>query len=193
MSIIGLTGHSGSGKTTVAAYLQKFGYIHIDCDKLVHNKIYTDPLVLNALCDAFGSEYIINGTVNRKLLSKLVFSDKNAYNKLMNTIRPFIVSAVIKEAKMHNNKMVLLDAPTLFEFSLEKICDKVIGVVSDNAVERICTRDGIDENLAIARLKSQKDADFYKKRCDYIIENNGDLAYLEKATIQLASTILKGN
>lgn len=194
MAIIGITGHSGSGKTTFAAMLTSYGFTHIDCDKLVHTRIYTNPAVLNKFSEVFGPEFINKDkTLNRKLLSKLVFSNEQAYKKLMVTVKPFIINAINLLTKENNGKTILLDAPTLFEFGLESICDKTIAVVSSKATERICIRDSITVDDANKRLAHQKGEEFYKGKCDYLIINNGDISELEKTAKLIADKLLKGS
>lgn len=193
MDITGLTGHSGSGKTTVASMLVSKGFYHIDCDKLVHENVYTDITVLEQLTKVFGNEFVTNKQLERKKLGALVFSDKSAYDKLMEIIEPFIKKALEIEINRHKNLKILLDAPTLFEFSMQNMCNRIIGVVSNHSLERICDRDNISIDYAKKRLENQKNADFYKEKCDYLIENNGSLIELEKQVENIANDILKGS
>ena len=175
--LIGLTGMSGAGKSTVAALLGKKGFRIIDCDALVHS-LYEDIRYIRLVGDAFGEEYISAGAVDRKKLGTLVFSDAEALKKLNETVSPFIMKAVterIEEARADGISTVL-DAPLLFEYGLEAYCDCVIGVTADTgtAVKRLCSRDSRSEAEIRARLLSQHDARFFKEHCDYILENNGD-------------------
>ncbi len=183
--VIGLTGHSGSGKTTAAKIFEDCGFLHIDCDKMVHDEIYTDPAVVSKINDAFGT--VSDGRIDRKALAKIIFSDKTEYNKLMSLVKPFIESALIDKISRADD--VLVDAPMLFEFDLAHLCDKTVGIVSDNALSRIIERDGISEADATARLKNQKPADFYAAHCDYLIINNGTLSELTQSVQQI---IVKG-
>ena len=142
--LIGLTGMSGAGKSTVAAILAKKGFRIIDCDALVHS-LYEDIRYFRLVRDAFGEEYTCGGTVDRKKLGALVFSDPKALKKLNETVSPFIMRAVterILEAKSDGVSTVL-DAPLLFEYGLERHCDAVIGVTVDieTAVRRLLDRD----------------------------------------------------
>ena len=175
--LIGLTGMSGAGKSTVAALLKKKGFRIIDCDALVHS-LYEDIRYIRLVGDAFGEEYIHEGGVDRKKLGALVFSDPASLKKLNETVSPFImreVTARIKEAKAEDTSTVL-DAPLLFEYGLEKYCDCVVGVTVEleTAVRRLCARDHRNEEELRARLRSQHDCAFFKEQCDYVLENNSD-------------------
>ena len=175
--LIGLTGMSGAGKSTVAAILAKKGFRIIDCDALVHS-LYEDIRYFRLVRDAFGEEYICGGTVDRKKLGALVFSDPNALKKLNETVSPFIMRAVterIMEAKADGVSTVL-DAPLLFEYGLERHCDAVIGVTVDmeTAVRRLLERDHRSETELRARLASQHGGAFFREHCDHVLENNAD-------------------
>ncbi len=189
--VIGLTGHSGSGKTTVAGIFSSLGFYHVDCDKLVHERVYTDPAVHLALAKEFGDDVIKDGSVNRRVLASIIFSDESKYKCLMQTITPFIRNAVLDAIKSGGEK-VLVDAPALFEYGLEGACDVTLSVISDDALSRIVLRDGISEEEAKARLSHQKSHEFYKNNSDYVIENNGSLTQLELQTKQIYEQIMKG-
>lgn len=191
MNITGLTGHSGSGKTTVSEILRSKGFYHINCDKIVHEKIYTDPDVLKQIADTFGEKFVCNNTLNRKSFSKLIFSNKDCYDKLMILLYPFIIKYLQAEISASNKQFILLDAPTLFEFGLDSICDQTIAVISNKAVERICKRDGITVEEAELRLNNQKSHSFYIEHCDYLIQNDFDISTLEKSANNIADEIME--
>lgn len=175
--LIGLTGMSGAGKSTVAALLKKKGFRIIDCDALVHS-LYEDIRYIRLVGEAFGEEYVHEGGVDRKKLGALVFSDPNALKKLNETVSPFImreVTARILEAKAGETSTVL-DAPLLFEYGLEKHCDCTVGVTADleTALKRLCARDGRGEEELRTRLRSQHDSAFFREHCDHVLENNAD-------------------
>ncbi len=187
--IIGLTGHSGSGKTTAAEIFKDCNFYHIDCDKMVHNEIYTDPVVVGKIADTFGAHTVIGDTIDRKALAKIIFSDKTEYNKLMSLLKPHIVSALT--AKISRGGDILVDAPMLFEFDLSGLCDVTVGVVSDSAISRITARDGISETDAKARLANQKPPAFYEQNCDYVIKNNGSRDEFALAVAGLVTKLKK--
>ena len=181
--LIGLTGMSGAGKSTVAAWFEKRGFRLIDCDALVH-ALYEDRQYTVLVEQAFGKNYIRNGSVDRKKLGTLVFSEPSALKKLNETVSPFIMNAVttrIQAAKQEDIATVL-DAPLLFEYGLEKFCDVVVGVITDveTAVKRLSSRDGRSETEIRSRLASQHDDTFFREHCDHILENKGDLPTLAR-------------
>lgn len=190
--ILGLTGHSGSGKTTVAAIFSQLGFYHIDCDSIVHTRVYTDPEVHGALAQVFGPQVIKDGAVDRRALAAIVFSDDTQYRRLMDTVKPFIDRAVLREVDAHRDGNVLVDAPGLFEYGMQSICDKTLGVISDCALSRIIERDGIGEKEARARLAHQQSHGFYRESCDYIIENNGTYETLTQRVHEVYAQVTEG-
>lgn len=188
--VIGLTGHSGSGKTTAAKIFEDCGFLHIDCDKMVHTEIYTDTAVVEKIAQTFGEHTVCNNTIDRRALAKIIFGDKTEYDKLMTLLKPYITDTLSK--KITQADCVLVDAPMLFEFDLKHLCDVTVGVVSNNAVERITARDGISVSDAKSRLANQKSPEFYAKKCDYVIENNGTLSELTCAVTTLVNKLMKG-
>lgn len=185
--IIGLTGPTGSGKSSVSAAAEKFGLKVIDCDKTARKATEKGTEGLKALTKAFGSE-ILNqdASLNRKALAALAFKNRESTELLNKTILPYIVELVKSEALGQDT---LLDAPTLFESGINEICDKTIAVLADREIrlKRITARDNLTLNEAKTRINAGKHEWFYKENADYIIYNNGE----EKAFIQSFSDIIK--
>ncbi len=182
--IIGLTGQSGAGKSTVAAFFAEKGFRIIDCDALVHS-LYGEARYANKIAEAFGNEYIAeNGTVDRKKLGALVFSNKRALTRLNETVHPLILETVLGEMNRARFDGVdaILDAPLLFEYELEQMCDVTLGVVCDieTAEKRLSLRDGRSPEEIRGRLSAQHDAAYFRLHCDHILENNGDAEALRK-------------
>lgn len=181
--VIGLTGQSGAGKTTVCEQLINKDCYVLNCDKLAH-VVLNSPRCLEKLISEFSDNILdADKNLNRKALSAIVFGDKEKLERLNKITHPIILEEI--EKKIDENKrindIIILDAPTLFESSANKLCDKVIGVVSneENLVKRIMARDKIDLTTAQRRLSNQHDIAFFKENCDYIIENNSDIQDLK--------------
>lgn len=173
--IIGLTGPTGSGKSSVSAVAEGLGIKVIDCDKYARIAVLKGSDGLKALTEVFGKEILFeNGELNRKALAGLAFKTKENTELLNKTLLPFIVEIVNKQIGKED---VLLDAPTLFESGMNSICDSVIAVLSDREkrMKRITERDNLTDNEANLRIEAGKPDSFYKERADFIIYNNGSL------------------
>ncbi len=186
--ILGLTGFSGAGKSTVAAIFKEHGFYHLDCDRLVHEEVYHDPEVLAALAKAFGEDLLHEGTLDRPALRGRTMGDPAALKKLNETVMPFILLHIERTLEAHKDEPIILDAPLLFESGLDRKCDKVLSVIADpeEALQRIMARDGLTRSDAEKRLSSQHPAEFYIQKSDYIFKNDRGLAALtEQATALL--------
>ncbi len=190
--ILGLTGFSGAGKSTVAQIFKEQGFYHLDCDFIVHERVYRDPTVLNTLANEYGNEIIENGALNRAVLRKYTMGNPNALERLNSLVMPHILSAIHDDLMEHNEDHIILDAPLLFESGLDQKCDCVLSVIADHkaATERIIQRDHLQPNEAEKRLSSQHPAEYYTSKSDYVLYNNGDLTALHQETINLIKIIL---
>ncbi len=189
--IIGLTGPTGSGKSSAAKLCEKFNLKLVDCDKLARKAVEKDSDGLLALTKVFGAE-ILNAdqTLNRKKLASIAFSTSEKTKLLNDTIFPFIKLLVAKETE---NSNVLLDAPTLFESGIDNICFKTIAVLSESKkrLKRIIKRDNLTEKDALLRMGAGKNDDFYKKNANYIIYNNSTESEFLKEFETVLEEILK--
>lgn len=190
--IIGLTGMSGAGKSTVGKVFAQSGFLWIDCDKCAREVAAEQPF-LAELAERFSPEVIKDGTLDRRKTAELIFSSKDKrrlYNKI---IYPYIAYNILDKIKSAGCD-ILLDAPTLFEARLEPVCTAVVSVLADKELccERIIKRDGITREQAKARLSSQHTAEFFRERSDLCIENNGTEDELIQAA-ENAARRLKGN
>ncbi len=182
--LIGLTGRSGSGKSTVSRFFREAGFDIIDCDEIVHT-LYKDPRYAAKIAENFGASCLKDGKVDRAALSAIVFSDSEKLKKLNEIASVFIMEAVMAAITLakKSTRDTVLDAPLLFEYGLEKTCDLTLSVVCDTetAVRRLLLRDGRSEAEIRARLAAQKDIAFFRERSDMILENNGGREALREA------------
>lgn len=194
--IIGLTGQSGSGKSTVAGFLDQNGFYVINADLLVRKIYESGSPCLKTIAAVFGEDIITeNGTPDRKLLAKRAFSSKENTELLGSIVHPFVTAELfveIKKAAESGVTTIVYDAPQLFESNADVICDEIISVTAEKSVrlERICKRDNISKENALMRMNAQLDEEFFRENSDYIIENNSDISSLN---IQLEGLIKQLN
>ncbi len=173
---IGLTGPSGTGKSSAGRVAETLGYKVIDCDKTAF-KVSGFKEILIALEENFG-DVVKDGVLDRKALSIKAFSTPQNTEKLNNIMLPKITEEIEKEvadAKESGFKYCLLDAPTLYESGADKTCKAVIAVLADEKIraERIKKRDSLSDKALESRLKAGKPDSFYKEKTGHIIYNNG--------------------
>ena len=183
--IIGITGSSGAGKSTICAILKKeYNVKIINADQIAKRLSNKGTNYMNDIINTFGNDIVDEqGKLKRKKLAKIIYNDPEKRKKLNNCTFKYIKKEIEEEIdKIKEDVTIIIDAPLLFECGLEKLCDKVIGVISkrDLQIERIVARDNIDYEQAESRLNAQEDNEFYIKRCDVIIENNNDIEDIEK-------------
>jgi len=193
-TVIGLTGTTGSGKSTVSQKFKECGFYVIDCDKLAKQVVENDKQIIARLCECFGNDIIEKGKLNRGLLASRAFANEK-YTKALDAITlPAIVNEIKRIINDCDNKYILLDAPTLFESGANTLCQATVGVICDDIIRegRIIERDNLTAAQAKLRMSAQKSNDFFKENCTYIIENNADINSLNKNTDKIINLIIKG-
>lgn len=195
--IIGLTGQTGAGKSTVSKVFEQNGFAVINADTVARMVAEKGSPCLREIEKHFGSDVINpDNTLNRKKLGSIVFSDSEKLNLLNSIMYPAITAEIKNQIEYfysQGKKFILLDAPTLFESNADKLCDIIISVVADLNIrkERIIRRDGLTENQALDRINSQHSQDFFIRNSDYYIKNNDSLEKTLSDTSGLVSKIME--
>lgn len=170
MTVVGLTGSSGSGKSTVSSLLRAEGFDIIDCDRIARDVLRPDTACLAAIFCIFGSAVQNeDGSLNRRALADIVFHDRQKLKQLNAVMYPQIktdINEILKQLAQSGTALVVLDAPTLFESGADQMCDVTVSVLSNDALrlKRIVSRDKIDLELAQSRLASQHSNSFYRDK-----------------------------
>lgn len=173
--LVGLTGKTGAGKSTVSEYLRKKGAYVIDGDIVAREVLNTDKTLLPRLCETFGDILNADGTLNRKKLAAAAFSTPENTKKLNSVMHPAINTAIHCEVKkaFETHNVVVVDAAAIIESGFADECDILLVVHApyDVRKERIIKRDGISEKDAEIRMNGQKDDDFYLSRAHTVINS----------------------
>lgn len=185
MIIIGLTGQTGAGKSTVAQMLTEYGCVHIDADKLAKTVIMSSETVLNNLKNEFGADIFKKGTLDRKTLAKKAFSSFKNTEKLNSITHPAVTKAIksiIKSQQENGAKAVIIDAIALIESGEDKLCDFTVAVIAprEERFKRIVDRDKLTARQANERIDAQKDESFYTENCTYTVRNYGEYSLQEE-------------
>ena len=182
--VIGLTGTTGSGKSTAAMILKNRGAYVIDADKVAHEIIRKGKEAYNEIIEAFGDGILgDDGEIERKKLAAIVFTNKEKLEKLNSITHKIIVKRIEDEVntkKAENYEFIVIDAPLLIQTGLHKCCDSIWGIYADEETrtERIIKRDNISREKALERIRNQKGfQETIDKYANCIINNGNGASY----------------
>ena len=179
--ILGITGGTGCGKTTLLKVIEEKGGVILDCDAIYHQLLATDKSLLSAIECRFPGT-VEDGILHRKKLGSIVFSDKNALEDLNKITHSAILAAVLARLE-EKPRLAAIDAIGLFEAGLAELCDVTVAVTApvEIRVQRLMKRDNISEAYARSRIAAQHDESWFREHCDWTLENNGtEIQFREK-------------
>lgn len=178
--IIGITGKTGSGKSTVSALLRQMGFFVCDADKVAHAVMEKGSPLLLKIAEAFGEDTVnLYGELDRTKLAERAFATKEATEKLNALTHPAILEKSFEEIENAQNagyRLCFYDAAALFESKADERCDFTVCVQAPPEVrlERIMARDNLTQEKALERMNAQKDDSYYSERADFVIDNSPD-------------------
>lgn len=179
--IVGLTGPTGAGKSTVSQVMRENGWTIIDADALSREAVVPGSPCVTQLCSVFGEDIRTpGGGIDRKLLAKRAFSSREKTKLLNSIVHPWVflrTLELVNEYRKQRAAHFVFDAPLLFESNADVMCDYVISVIAPESVriERIMRRDFLTEEQARLRLSAQYDDNFYITRSDRVIDGSQPL------------------
>lgn len=176
MTVIGVTGPTGAGKTSVLKVLAQAGFEIIDCDQLYYDLLRTDASFRGKIAEAFGPVFLPDGSLDRPALAGKVFGDSRELERLNAIVYPTVFATVEQKVKNCSQLGVAIDAINLIESGLGGLCSRTIAVIAPPEVRlrRIMLRDHLTEQRAAARIAAQKPDDFYREHCEIVMENGED-------------------
>ena len=179
--LIGLTGRTGSGKSSAARIFESLGGFVADCDKVAHD-VLLDNAVKEKLCALFSDDILTReNEIDRKALGSIVFSDKKKLYELNGVVHKEIVERCLKLCQESGKDICFMDGSELESSGADRLCDHIVVITSDEKTRltRIMKRDSIDSKTALKRIQSQTD---YSKDAIFIDNSADDKALEEKVT-----------
>ncbi len=187
---IALTGGIATGKSTVCNLFKLHGFLTIDADKIAHKLLDQNSAKIATM---FGEQYVENGKVLRKELGKIIFSNEENKLKLEAFLHPLIKDEIEIESRIfeEQGKPYFIDIPLFFEkmhYPIPK--SLVIYTPKDIQIQRLMSRDNIDEQEAKLKISNQMDIEKKKELADFVIDNSTNLKNLQKEVERIIKEVL---
>jgi dephospho-CoA kinase len=195
MLLVGLTGNIASGKSTVAHLLSERGATIIDSDILARRVVEMDTPAYREIVRRWGAEILApDGTLDRAALRRRVFKDPVQLEELNRLTHPEVVrlrDRLIADARRRGDRMVVCDIPLLFERHLAGEFERIVLVDAPRPLrlERLVRERGLGETEAMDMIAAQMPAELKRARADFIIDNEGTLAALERRVEDVWSSL----
>ena len=170
--IIGITGGTGCGKTTLLKEIEARGGLVLDCDAVYHDLLTRDDALLDAIDNRFPG-VVVDKKLERKRLGAIVFADEAALADL-NAITHGAIRAEILHRLAEDPPLAAIDAIALFESGLAALCDTTVAVCApkEDRINRLMQRDDISREYAENRINAQKPEEWFREKCAYTLYNN---------------------
>lgn len=179
MKIVGITGRSGCGKSSVTKYLAALGYPCIDADQIARKVLWPGSPCLEQLQNRFGADILAaDGTLQRRLLADRAFATPEGTQALTDITQPEILRYIEKElaqARDNGAEIAFVDGAVIVGSPFEKRCNDLwlITAPYEVSVARICARDGISPEMARRRLDAQTSSEILCAAATREIQNEG--------------------
>lgn len=199
MKVIGLTGGIASGKSTVSNYLKQLGAIVIDADIVSREIVGKGQPALKEIVEIFGRKVLQrDGTLNRKHLGSIVFSDPQKLQVLNKITHNRIIKNIEEKIKYYRDigdfKAIFIDAALLIEMKMYFLTDEIwlVTISKETQLKRLMLRDDLSFDEAMNRINSQMSLKQKKDISDVIIDNSKDYNYLKEQVDYLYNCVSGG-
>ena len=195
--LVAVTGHSGSGKSTVSAFYRAKGYPVLDADAAAREIVEVGSPVLKELCASFGQDILQeDGTLDRKKLAEKAFCSVQQTKRLSDITHPAIAALLLERADAYAKQganLCFVDGAVILGSPLEPYCKRWVVVTAphEQAVQRIMQRDGISAQRAEERLNVQTPEEALLARADYVIQNDGGQEALQQRAQAVLASLLE--
>ncbi|MCR5041799.1 MAG: aminopeptidase [Clostridia bacterium] len=176
MTVIGITGPTGAGKSTALRALEDMGALVLDCDVVYHELLESSGEMLGEIRGAFPGAFA-NGRLDRKALGRIVFANESALKRLNGITHGYVRREVVTRIGEHEKKggaLAAIDAIALVEGELKNLCTCTVCVTApaEERAKRIMKREGISYEYAMSRINAQKSDEYYMNACDHVLVND---------------------
>jgi len=196
MLLVGLTGNIGSGKSTVAQMLSERGATIIDADVLARRAVELGTAAYAKIVARWGSSILApDNHLDRAALRRVVFADHAQLEELNQIVHPEVErlrARLIDQARRRGDRVVICDIPLLFERHMTDRFDRILLVDAHRAIrlERLVKERGLRETEAMDMIAAQMPAELKRARADFIVENDGTFAQLERRINEVWTALL---
>ena len=193
--LIGITGGSGSGKTTALQVLRERGAMILDCDEIYHELTTNCIQMREELTDRFGD--VFDGiNLDRKKLGDIVFSNPDALADLNAITHKYVSNALderLTDYALNGGRLAAIDAIGLLDIPHSKrtIANVAVTAPLNDRIRRLMRRDGISEAYARKRINAQKTDAYFAEHCDAVLHNDGTIKEFEHKCNVYFSEVLK--
>lgn len=191
MLVIGLTGGIGTGKSEVARLLERLGAVVISADQVGHQAYTPHSEIWQEVVREFGEAVVQpSGEIDRKKLGAIVFSDParlEQLNRIMHPRMARMVSDRIEQLRQAGTAVVVVEAALLFEAGWDSLVNEVwvTDAPEEAVVNRLKTRNGLNETEALKRVRSQLSRAERMERANVVVDNSSDRTALERTVRDL--------
>jgi dephospho-CoA kinase len=196
--VVGIAGGSGSGKSTIAAYLAgRYRGVHVDGDRVAHDVLSTDADAIAKIRSTFGAEvFDANGRVDRQRLGRVVFTDPDALRRLNGIVHPVVVARcaeAVARAKVDGVPLVVVDAALILEVPMPFGFDLTIALAADREerMRRLMTKGGWSRDDVSARLDRQDGMEKHFYKADTVVDTGRALPAVLAAVDALVNAALE--
>lgn len=195
LTIIGVTGGTGTGKTTALDSLRAMGALVLDADAVYHELCRGSEEMLGRINARFPGA-VEEGVLQRKKLGEIVFADAAALEDLRHITDYYVSREIDRRLSDHaaaGGKYAAVDAINLIDSNLMEYLTASVGITApeDLRVARLMAREGISEEYARLRIRAQHPAEYYEQNCDYTIGNDGTIEEYRRRCDELFRKIME--
>jgi dephospho-CoA kinase len=186
MLLIGLTGNIASGKSTVSQMFADRGATIIDADELAREAVAVGSDGHRKIVERWGDDILkADGGLDRVALRQIVFQEPAELEVLNSIVHPEVSRLrddLVNEARERGDKTVICDIPLLFERRLVDDFDRIVLVDAPRPLrlERLTRERALGQTEAVNMIAAQMPAELKRARADFVIDNDSDIAALEK-------------